>query len=288
MKQHKPVIKKRLKIINEKTQKNMGKAPSTFVEIYEDMKKAGWGQDLLTQNIEMAFCNIGVSFLKLKVHFELLKKANEIFNEADKLMSWKEQDGFIATSLFGRSIGCFLGAIRLSCSGQLPETWILLRACIENSLYAFYVIGNPTRASVWIDRHKDEVSKKKCKNIFRIGNIWSELQKKSPTISKEVKKFYEKTIDFGGHPNERSVFPNTERKEDGVSYALKIISADPGLLKATILYTLKASILTFEIFTLIFPNVFNQPNLAIKVQNLNKQVMPLLFDASNQLRKMAK
>ena len=81
--------KKKRGLIANKTLKDTRKAPSTFQEINTDLKNAGWGNDRLTQEIETAFCNIGVTFLKLKPHFELLKKANEIFIDADALISWQ-------------------------------------------------------------------------------------------------------------------------------------------------------------------------------------------------------
>jgi len=279
--------KKKQYSIEDKAPKDTRTAPSTFEEISTKLRDAGWGRDELTQELEQAFCNIGVSYINLKPHFELLRKANEIFIEADRLMSWKELDGFIANSLFGRTIGCFLGAIRLSCSGQLTETWVLLRACIENSLYAFYIYDSLDHAKIWIDRQKNNKSKSKCKNVFRIGDIFNELQKKSPSISKEVKKFYEWTIDWGAHPNERSLFPNIVPKSDGSSYALRVLNADPGLLRATIIYTIKASTLIFKIFALIFPEVFNQPNLNIKIKNLNKDLMPLVAITPQYLKQSA-
>ena len=135
---------------------------------------------------------------------------------------------------------------------------------------------------------KNDESKRKCKNTFLIGNIWEELQKKSPTITKEAKKVYEQTIDWGAHPNERSLFPNIVPKSDGASYALRILNAEPGFLKATIIYTIIVSTLIFRIFSLMLPEIFNQPNLDIKIQNLKKQSTLLMLDASKQLRTMAK
>lgn len=274
-KKRSPGRRKRRRVV-DKTPNDVRQAPATFEEISAKLRSAGWGRDKLTEEIEQAFCNIGVSFLKLKPHFELLQKANEIFIDAFERISTTTLESEIAHVLFGRSCGCFLGAVRLSCSGQLAETWVLLRACIENSLYGFYISRNPKRATIWIDRHKDEASKKKCKDTFKVGSIWAELKTGSATTAKEAKQLYDKAIDWGAHPNERSVFPNIVPKQDGSGLSLRLITSDPTFIRVGVIYTIKASLLTFRIFALVFPDVFSQPNLDLKVGNLNRKLTPLM------------
>jgi hypothetical protein len=263
------------------------KAPKEFAEMYPDLKKEGWGKDKLTKEIEIAFCNIGVAFINLKPYFQLLEKAFEIFDDACKSLTFSMLDSLIANSLFGRAAGCFLGAVRLSCSGQLTETWVLLRACLENSLYAFYIFGNPERAKIWINRHsKDKESKKKCKNTFVIKKILDELSAKSPKIAKEAEKWYNISIDWGGHPNERSLSQNLEQKQNGSGFDFIFIHSNQVLIKTTIVPTIVISSILFRIFSLTFPNLLSQPNLAIKIQNLNDWSKPLMHSAIIDLRKL--
>ena len=118
-KRKRPLRKKKKQSVTNKTPTGDRRAPATFEEISKDLKTTGWGEDKLTQELEEAFCNIGVSFVNLKPHFNLLQKANEIFLDTFDLLSCNTPDTLIACSLFGRSFGCFLGAVRLSCGGQL-------------------------------------------------------------------------------------------------------------------------------------------------------------------------
>ncbi len=202
-------------------------------------------------------------------------------------MSWDTLDGFVAHSLFVRAFSCFLGAVRLSCSGQLAETWVLLRACIENSLYAFYIFGSSGRATIWVDRHKNETGKKQCRDTFKVGSIWAELKTRSTATAKEAKQLYDKAIDWGAHPNERSVFTNVVPKQDDSGYALRVVNPDPGLIRATIIATITTSLLMFKIFTLVFPEVFSHPNLDVKIKNLSQQSKPLMAILAIHLRQLA-
>ncbi len=265
-------------------EKSVEKVPSKFSEIESDLERNGWREDTLTKQIENAFCNTGVSFLRLKPYFDLLIKADEIFENAIGLLSYSELDGLISIALFGRAAGCFFGAVRLSCSGQLTETWALLRACLENSLYAFYIHGNPNLTKMWSERHKSETHRKQCKDAFIIKNIWSALEAKSHSIAKEAKDSYETYIDWGAHPNERSIFPNLQIKQDRSGYNLSILNPDPTFMRASLLMIALTASLVFRIFALIFPDEFKQPNLALKISNLNHQIKPLSHVVSDRLR----
>ena len=280
--------KKKHQSVADKSPKDARNAPSRFEEISAELKNAGWGKDKLTQEIEAAFCNIGVSFINLKPYFELLQKADEIFADACELMSWKKLDSFITHSLFCRARGCFFGAVRLSCSGQLTETWILLRALIENSLYGFYIFGNLERAEIWVNRHKSEDSRNNCRDTFAVGKIFRELGERSAGIAQEAHDFYNRSIDWGGHPNERSLFPNIELRQGDSGYALRFVNPEPGLIRATIIATIISASLTFRIFALLFPKVFEHPNLNIKTQNLKQQSVPLMGALVNHLRQLEK
>ena len=199
-------------------------------------------------------------------------KADEVFNNAAGLLSYKDLDGLVSMSLFGRAGGCFIGAVRLSCSGQTTEAWALLRACLENSLYAFYIANNPDLANVWFDRHKSEAHKKKCKKLFVIGTMLKALEAESRSIAKEAKRLYDTSIDWGAHPNERSLTPNLVKKQDGSGFELRTLNPDENLMRASICTILWTVSTVFRIFGLAFPDEFKHRNLAVKIENLNKQL----------------
>lgn len=257
-------------------------------KLASELSKVNWGKDILSENIERAFYNIGASFVKLRPYRECLIKATEIFHDANKLLPYSEVSDLkdiFSIALFVRAYGCFFGAVRLSCSCQIPETQVLLRACIENSLYAFYIADNPEHVTVWKERHKSEANKKKCKKVFTIGNIWKSLEVKSKSITKEARKCYEDTIDWGAHPNELSVYSLFEKKQEGSGYSLSIFNRSEALMRHNLYTVLSKVSLVFKIFALIYPSEFKQPNLSMKISNLNKQIEMLFFATSEYYQK---
>lgn len=265
-------------------EKDVSRVSFGNTEIASELEKINWGKNTLTENIEAAFFNISVSFLQLRPYCECLVKAAEIFDDAVGSLSCTDLKGFVSISLFARAYGCFFGSVRLSCSGQTTETWVLLRACLENSLYAFYIDDNPKFAKVWVDRHESEAHKKNCRKVFGIGDILKALEAKSQSIAKEAKDCYDASIDWGAHPNERSLFSNLEEKQDNSGYSLNILNTDETLTLHSLCTVLSTASLVFKIFALIYPDELKRPNLAMKIDKLDKRTQSLLCAALDRMK----
>lgn len=253
-----------------------------------DLEEISWARGKLTDHIKTAYENIGVSYLRLRPYCEVLIKAAEIFEDADALLSPGDLHLQVATTLFGRSYGCFIGAVRLSLSGQLSETSVLLRALLENALYGFHIANDSQLATVWLDRHKNESCKGKCKGVFQVGSMWNALKAKAPGLAEEAKKYYNTHIDRGAHPNERSVFPNIVIRDGQSSCALKIFNCDEAQMRAHVCLISITASLAFKIFSLAFPTEFGQHNLRIKITNLDEQMVPLRAETARRLRMACK
>ena len=114
------------------------------------------------------------------------------------------------------------------------------------------------------------------------------LEAKSKTIAREARKSYDDTIDWGAHPNEKSLFSNLEVKQGNSGYKLNILNPNEVLIRHSLCTVLSTASLVFKIFTLIYPDEFKQPNLTIKITNLNKLKHPLLYETSVLAKKAAK
>lgn len=127
----------------------------------------------------------------------------------------------VAPLLLLRTHASFLGATRLMMSGQLAEAYMVMRACIETSLYAHHL--HPSDEKIWIERDTDEATLKDFRKVF--GNVSAMVQELATidgTISKAAKLTYDHTIGMGSHPNPAMVFSNYFREDSqmGVNYLL--------------------------------------------------------------------
>src|SRR5207249_3182286 len=98
----------------------------------------------------------------------------------------------------------FVGAVRMAASGQLPETFMLLRGVIENALYALHIKRDPAPpalAQIWIRRSLGDTQEKQVRSEFAVGNVMKTLQAESVQIHSVTADLYGRCLDLGAHPN---------------------------------------------------------------------------------------
>ena len=61
---------------------------------------------------------------------------------------------------------------------------------------------------VWLRRHDDDSSLKKTKGEFKFSKVIQTLESEDKKNADVARYLYERTIDFGAHPNERAVTAN--------------------------------------------------------------------------------
>lgn len=112
-----------------------------------------WGKDPLSRFLEDAQNNIYATFVNLKPLFEKLQAIDQIYR---RLVDNSNNSPNWFPALFVlRAHSTLLTAIRTSLSGQVPETFLLLRGTMENALYGFYLAERPELSETWIRRHDD-------------------------------------------------------------------------------------------------------------------------------------
>jgi len=123
---------------------------------------------------------------------------------------------------FLKAHSSFLAAIGLAIGTQIPEAYMVLRGVVENSLYGLYIHKKPELAEIWLSRHESEANKKALKEKFKIGDMLSLLETTDSKLGKISRSLYERTIDYGAHPNERSLSSmlKQNKKENDIEFKL--------------------------------------------------------------------
>ncbi len=181
----------------------------------------GWGNDRLSEFIETARHNTFATFHNLKTQYNLLKDVNQLFwGIVDNLLN--TPDWFPAFFLL-RSHSSYLGAVRLCLSGQVPETFLVLRSCLENALYGLYINRNPQSAEIWLSRHDNKKNYNKCRNEFKSAKVLQCLQLNDPRTHSITEPLYQRTIDYGAHPNEKALFSAFRQTKEKASVQFDVI-----------------------------------------------------------------
>ena len=162
-----------------------------------------WGDDALSAFVNDAFANCLATFVQKGEQYGLLLHADQCFlrigenlvNPPDMVAAW----------LILRSHSAYRAACRLALSGQATDSFPSLRSCIEYALYALHVSRKPELGEVWLRRHDDDETKRLSNRSFQHVTVMESLREFDADLHAIIGGLYDRTIDFGGHPNERAV-----------------------------------------------------------------------------------
>jgi len=158
-----------------------------------------WGKDSLSEFIDMARNNTFATFANLPDQYNILKNIHDIYTLVKNNLH--KTDWFVNFFIL-KAHSAYLGGVRLAVSGQCAEAYMVLRGCLESAIYGLYLSRHIESQEVWLNRHKDEKSLKLVKDEFKMINLFKELEVVDPKIHKTTRLLYDRTIDYGAHPNE--------------------------------------------------------------------------------------
>lgn len=166
----------------------------------------GWAEDTLSEFLELAHRNRFATFANKNAIFERLQRIDASFMRVAK--DWLNPSDITTPHLFLRSHAAFRAACEHAMAGQVAEVFPLLRSCLEFAGYALHIHLNPGFDELWLRRHDDEAAMKAVKNEFTIFNVRNSIEGANRHAANVFNELYQRTIDFGGHPNERAITGN--------------------------------------------------------------------------------
>ena len=247
-----------------------------------------WDNDPLSVFFRDTEPNVRVTALKFPKVYELLGQVHSLFQkyeEAIKNDHWSEL--VVARFLMVRSHSSFLAGIRLVMSGQVPESFPVLRSVVESAWYALHMAKDPggtKRYEIWQLRDENDEAKKRCRNEFTVARVRQTHEEQEAAGARELHKVYETLIDFGAHPNQLSVMMalvKTEETDNQVTYG--IFPWKP----LSVLFALKMAVATaigaLKIFQLVFPERFTIAGLDLEIKKLIPQANALFKEERDRL-----
>jgi hypothetical protein len=122
---------------------------------------------------------------------------------------------------------------------QLPETFVLLRSCLEYAAYALHLNANPSLGETCLKRHDDAAALRAMKKAFVGPEVEQTIVATDKELGRVYNELYERTIDFGGHPNLRGVLSNMLLNESADKRQLQPIYLHAD--ETTVLHALKTT-----------------------------------------------
>jgi hypothetical protein len=162
-----------------------------------------WEDDPLSAFVGQSFRNALATFVHKSEAYGLLLRVDTAYLKiAENLV---RPPNVLSALLLLRSHSAYRAGCRLALSGQASETFPLLRASLEYALYALHIHIDETLEEVWMRRHDDFDAMRQVKKKFQHVSVIATLRNCDNQLCPIIESLYERTIDFGAHPNERAV-----------------------------------------------------------------------------------
>jgi len=232
-----------------------------------------WGRDELTNFLELAQRNAYASFVTLRAPFAKLLAIDAFYRRL--IDNLNNPESWFAALFLLRAHSCFLAAARTALSGQLPETYLLLRGCLENALYGFYLARRPELREVWLRRHDDAASMRTVKIEFQIGTIITSVDASDAQAARVAKELYDRTIDYGAHPNERALTQvlGMDRGTDHVRFEVRYLTrGDELAFGVNLKTTAQVGVCVLDLFRLVYRERFDILGLTDQLANLKRDL----------------
>jgi hypothetical protein len=232
-----------------------------------NMPPKGWGNDEITKFFELLQDNAYATYSNLQPWFQKFVAIDSAYRELiDNLNN--SADWFAAFFVL-RAHSNYLAAIRFSISGQIPETYSVLRSCLENGLYGFYLSRNPGSQETWLRRHNSEDHKQKVRDEFKVGAFLKILNSIDAKEGQVADTLYERAIDCGAHPNELALMQILKMTKDADKIEFKVSYAEGNSpqFQLALKTTAQVGVCVLGIFRLVYKERFDLIGLT---DSLNK------------------
>ena len=211
----------------------------------------GWGQDGLTKFWDAARCNQFGTFVQKPI-FRKLAAIDALFAKISD--GWLNPDDDIGAMLLLRCHSAFRAAAGLAAAGQVAESFVVNRSVLEFAAYALHLHRNADVRMIWLNRHEDETSMEASRNALSHNKVRKSVEAVNRHAAERFEKLYQWAIDFGGHPNERSVTGNMKMVEEkDRREMLAIMQHGNGVqLDAALVGTARCAMCALEILQSVF------------------------------------
>lgn len=230
----------------------------------------GWGTDELTQFFDLARANQYATFVHKRPVVDRLVALDRCFMTISA--DWTNPQGLVPANLLLRTHSAFRAAAAAAMAGQTAETYPLVRSALEYAAYALRIHDTPGLAEIWLRRHDDDAGRKAVLKAFTMAYLRTTIASKNRKAAEVYSVLYERSIDFGGHPNERAITGNMDmvKHDDHSSVAQIYLQGDGPALDQALKTVAQAGVCCLEVLQEVFPARFELLGVRAEILNLRR------------------
>ena len=224
-----------------------------LVDLGVDHSPPGWASDGLSKYLDTAQRNRYGTFFRKRAEYLQLATIDRLLLEL--VEDWTDPQHSLELFLFFRASGAFRVSCQNALAGQVTESFVSCRNCIELAGYAAIIFKEPDLARVWLDRHESEEAKRAVLKSFTVRAMRDAVSAVCEKTAAVMSDLYETSIDFGAHPNERAIGASAHVEEVGDNIKMMQIQLHgKGVqLDFALKHTARVGLLVCEVAANMFP-----------------------------------
>lgn len=213
----------------------------------------GWGDDTLTTYFDHAQRNRWATFVQEPKAFLLLRRIDMWLDALrDGLINPKHE---ISASLLLRAQLLFQTTCELAMSGSFYASMSVQRSCMEAAAYALRLVKEPGALQIWLGRDDTAVEKAAARRLFTHGKTKASIAKVDQGLADVYSALYDRTIDFGAHPNPLGIWSGADITAVGRNFEVSQIGLHVRgpALDAALKSSAQAGLVVIRVAGLIWP-----------------------------------
>jgi len=161
----------------------------------------------------------------------------------------------------------------MALSGQVVETFVMMRSCLEYAGYALAIFNDPKLEAVFMSRHVSTGAMATQKAKFTISEVKKVIAAFDAKLADVFKDLYERSIDFGGHPNPHAAMSTVQMPDNPLdkSFTTLALSTDDKVLQHAMKSVAQIGLMTLFIFQHIFKAKFELLGIRAEMDRLRKE-----------------
>ena len=229
-----------------------------------------WGVDEISKFFDNARMNEYATFANIQEEIHRLINIDALYR---KIINGLNRSKYWFAGFFVlRTHSSYLAACRMCWSGQIPACYALLRSSLENALYGAYLSDNKDSQETWLRRHDSEEHKKKVRNEFKIRTMLDLAIQKNRKDGEVAVKLYDRTIDFGAHPNERALMQTLKMTKqcETVEFKMAYLEGDSDQLQLALKTTAQVGVCALSLFRPVYKERFDILGITDSLYDIKK------------------
>jgi hypothetical protein len=229
-----------------------------------------WGTDEITKFFDTARGNAYATFANLNAEYGRIAQIDGALRKLGGNLNHSEDwfAGFFVLTAHSS----WLAAVNLSMSAQVTETYVMLRASLENGLYGFRIAKNPNLRETWLRRNDSPKHKSQMLEEFKFRNLIDTLSREDANEARAAETLYDQCIDQGAHPNELALMQNLTMQEgaQSINFEFKYMNPDPLVLGLALKSTARVGMCVLGIFSRVYKTRFDLLGLSVLLPRLRQ------------------